>query len=404
MILPVAVLAAVGAAAASEASGQELMRPNGSIGAVTAAPLGRTVVAGSATPAGVLVIGDSVTERIEQLPQAAFALEDRLQITVNAAVCRRLVAASCDYAGVSAPSALDVIRSLRRSPSVVVLNLGYNESAASFATGAAMIMTALKQRGVAHVVFLTLQGRSSYADTNRVIHALAARWPRMVQVIDWSTLSRGQPWFEQDGIHLNTDGAVALASAIRSGVLSACGKNCVLPERPLLQALLQTEAVCTEGAGGAWAAVLATAGSAGQALTVQRRATASGFGQSVIVQATPKTWEIVLFGFPTRAAAVNYYLQAKKRGFRLTIAPNIDNCDNQNGSWRAVFGQTTTTAAARSLLDRIRAAGFKDGSSIQTVVPGHYQVIIDGIQSTDQFTGFAQEALKAGFIVAFQPD
>ena len=66
------------------------------------------------------------------------------------------------------------------------------------------------------------------------------------------------------------------------------------------------------------------------------------------MQATPTGWEIVLFGFPARAAAIDYYFPAKLRDFRLTVAPNVDNCDNQNGSWQAVFGHTTTKSAAQS--------------------------------------------------------
>jgi lysophospholipase L1-like esterase len=372
--------------------------------AAIGAPSGVSAPRPSATRA-VAVIGDSVTERIEQLPAAAFALESGLRITVDAGVCRRLVAPSCEYSGAVAPSALEALRSLKQVPKVVVINLGYNESTPSFAAGAATIMSELTRRGVARVVWVTLRERQqSYANTNGAIRELAVKWPGVVRVLDWNAISQGQPWFEQDGVHLNTDGATQLALAIRSGLLSACGKGCLLPSRPPLQALLPAQAICTEGAGGAWAAVLATAGSAKQALALQRQAIAKGFTQSVIVQSTPTLWEIVLFGFDTRAAAVDYYLPARIRGFRLTVAPNVDNCGNQDGSWRAVFGHTTTRAGASALLQRIRASGFKDGSSVQAVVPNDYEVVVGGIQSTSQFTGFAQEALRAGFIVSYQPD
>jgi hypothetical protein len=371
--------------------------------AAMGAPSGATALP-TPTP-GVAVIGDSVTARIEQLAAAAFALESGLRITVDAAVCRRLVAPSCDYNGVAAPSALDAFRSLKQVPKIVVLNVGYNETTASFTAGAATLMQELTRRGVARVVWVTLRERQpSYADTNGAIRELAAKWAGVVRVVDWNAISQGQPWFEQDDVHLNPDGATQLALAIRSGVLSACGKACLLSSRPPLQALLHTEAICTEGAGGAWADVLATADSAGRALTLQRQAIAKGFTQSVIVQATPAVYEVVLFGFDTRAAAVDEYLPAKQRGFRLTVAPNVDNCGDQNGGWRAVFGHTTRRADASTLLQRIRAAGFKDGSGILSVVPDDYEVVVGGIQSTKQFTGFAQEALRAGFIISFQPD
>ena len=373
--------------------------------AVTVAAWLVTVALSATAVMPVAVIGDSVSDRIEQIPEAAYALESGLAMNVDAGVCRRLVEQSCEFNGTRATSVLEVIRSWRRVPSVVVIDVGYNESTVSFTRGAATIMAVLTRRGVRRVLWVTLHERQqSYADTNLTIRALAKRWPTIVRVVDWNAVSIGQPWFEQDDVHLNTVGAVRLARLVHTNVRAACSGGCSLPKRPPMQPLSRSDAVCTEGAGGAWAAVLGTAGSARDALTLQRRAIAKGFGQTVTVQANPSVYEVVLFGFPTRAAAVGEYLEAKQRGLRMTIAPNVDNCGNENGSWKAVFGHTTTATAARTLLVRIRAAGFADGSQIQNDQPRDYEVVVEGIQSTKQFTAFAAEALRAGFITSFEPD
>ena len=366
-----------------------------------------TATSSSATsPTGsAMVIGDSVSALIEEVPAAAYALGNGLAVSADLAVCRRLVAPSCTYKGTQPPTALEQIESLPRTPRVVVLDVGYNDNSDTFIQDAATVTAALVKRGVGRVVWVTLrEERSSYADSNNAIRTLAKRWPTVIRIADWNATSAGQPWFEPDGLHLNPLGAEMLAQLIHSNLVAACNGGCSLPSRPLLQPIPAGAKVCTEGAGGAWAAILATARSASGALALQRRAIAAGFGQSVIVQPSVGAYEIVLFGFTTRAAAIDYYLQARLRGFRLTVAPNIDACGDENGGWKAVFGHTATLPAAKQLLTRIRAVGFRDGSGIQSTGLGDHEVVVAGIQSTKQFTGFANEALKAGYIVSFKPD
>lgn len=375
---------------------------------VVLAAVGATSAAagvGSATreAADVLLLGDSVPARLEQIPETAWALEQGLSVRTELAVCRRLLQPSCTFNGVQPSTAYQVVSSLSRVPRVVVLSLGYNDPPSQFADDAAVVMRKLISRGVEHVVWVTLrETRPQWRDVNRIIFGFEHRWPGVVTVADWNALSNGQPWFE-DEIHLNTDGALALAKLIRARVLAACGKACLLRARPPLQPLPSGARICLEGAGGDWAAVLATASSARDALALQRRAVAQGFKQSIIVQSTPTVWQIALFGFPTRTAAIDTYLEIKSHGFRATITPNLDKCGDERGSWKAIFGRTTTEAAASKLLARIRAEGFKDGSQIQVGQPGDYAVVVSGIQSTSDLPGFAQEALHAGFIVSFAP-
>jgi hypothetical protein len=39
---------------------------------------------------------------------------------------------------------------------------------------------------------------------------------RVILIADWNSYSDGKPWFAPDGIHLNTDGAFALARFLRT--------------------------------------------------------------------------------------------------------------------------------------------------------------------------------------------
>lgn len=39
-------------------------------------------------------------------------------------------------------------------------------------------------------------------------------------MLDWAYLSQGKSWFWDDGLHLNYDGALALARLVRTHVLA----------------------------------------------------------------------------------------------------------------------------------------------------------------------------------------
>jgi len=360
-----------------------------------------------ASPQRVTLIGDSIAARLEQIPSAAQALEERLSVRARLAVCRRLVARSCSFQGVRPPTVLEEIKSLGpRIDGVVVIEAGYNDTPSDFARGADVVMRALTRRGAPHVVWVTLRERqSSYREINHTIRDLRRRWPQIVRVADWSLVSSGQPWFEADAVHLNTDGANALARLIHSSVVAACGKPCltgVFDATPL-QRTPPGVPRCPQRAGGAWAAVLARTTTAERALVLQKKAAAAGFGQSVIVQPRPDVYEVVLFGFSDEAGAVSIYLEAKARGFRSSPILNDGPCDDLNGDWEADFGHTVTRGEADALLARLRAAGFREGSEIEMDEPDNLEVAIAGIQSTSQFADFAAEALRAGFIVSFEP-
>jgi hypothetical protein len=76
------------------------------------------------------------------------------------------------------------------------------------------------------------EATDDYRQINDIIRDWARREPR-VTVVDWDKASRGKPWFNPDGLHLNADGAVGLATLLRPYVLAACGSACPSPPTAL---------------------------------------------------------------------------------------------------------------------------------------------------------------------------
>ena len=171
-------------------------------------------------PPRVTVIGDSVQASFGYVPRAVRRLGKGLALRVDAKVCRRLVAPSCPYQGVTPATALEVAKSLGdRTGRVAVVNVGYNDDPRGYNVGA--VMRRLRADGVEKVVWVTMrETRSIYAATNAEIRAAAARWPAM-RIADWNAVSAGRPWFADDGLHLNTKGAMALSGLLRVNVLAA---------------------------------------------------------------------------------------------------------------------------------------------------------------------------------------
>ena len=170
----------------------------------------------------VTFIGDSVAASISYTPQAQTTLSSGLKVRLDLRVCRRLVAASCPYQGSTPPTALEALQSLGRSVGdVLVVYVGYNESAAGYGKGVDQIMRAALSQGVRSVVWVTLrEQRDTYRWTNIAIRTAAKRWPQL-RVAEWDRFSRNEPWFVADGLHMGATGATELARFVRSNVLRA---------------------------------------------------------------------------------------------------------------------------------------------------------------------------------------
>jgi hypothetical protein len=180
--------------------------------------------AGSSARPRVTVIGDSITASFDYVPAAKRYLGKGLDLRSDAVVCRRLVAASCVFKGMTPATALQVIGAQGRSLGpVVVVNVGYNDWAAVYDVD--RVMRALAGVGVTTAIWVTLRETTpNYAQNNARIRDAARRWGKRLIVADWNAHSRGKPWFREDGLHLTSSGAMGLARLLRPLVLTGASR------------------------------------------------------------------------------------------------------------------------------------------------------------------------------------
>ena len=192
---------------------------------VTACLAGATA-AEAQGPVRVTFVGDSVPASISYIPAAQAQLRRGLDVRLDLKVCRRLVQPSCTYQGTTPSSALEAVKGYGRSLGrVLVVNVGYNESADGYRQGIDRVMRAALAQGASGVVWVTLrETRDIYRWTNVAIKTAAKRWPQLV-VADWNAYSSGKPWFGDDGLHLTSTGATALASFLRPFVWKAAAAH-----------------------------------------------------------------------------------------------------------------------------------------------------------------------------------
>lgn len=176
----------------------------------------------AAKPVQVTFVGDSVAASLDYVSTANTRLQRGLSVRLDLAVCRRLVQPSCTYHGTTPSTALQAVQGYGRSlGEVLIVKVGYNESARGYAEGIDRVMRAARAQGAKAVVWSTLRETSSiYRGTNVAIKRAAKRWPQLT-VADWNAYSHGKPWFGSDGLHLTNTGANALASFLREHVFKA---------------------------------------------------------------------------------------------------------------------------------------------------------------------------------------
>jgi hypothetical protein len=196
------------------------------ISSLAALLLAGAAAAGGSAPIEATFVGDSVPASISYVPQARAELRRGLDVRLDLRVCRRLVAPSCSYQGSTPTTALQAVRSYGRSlGEVLIVKVGYNESAQGYRQGIDQVMRAAIRQGVTGVVWVTLrEARDTYRWTNIAIRTAAKRWPQLV-VADWDRYSRGKPWFGPDGLHLTATGATALAAFLRPYIFRAAGRT-----------------------------------------------------------------------------------------------------------------------------------------------------------------------------------
>jgi Putative Ig domain len=180
-------------------------------------------------PPRVTFIGDSIPAAIQYEPAALRILSRGIDLDLQLAVCRRLVAESCPYKGSRPPTLVDLLPTIQLAPTVIV-GVGYNEPESTYADSVETSLAALSKAGAERVLWLTLRAeRESYVTMNDVLRTAATHHPELT-VVDWNLYSRSHPdWFQDDGLHLGYDGSVAMATLIHStlerlGVVEAAAR------------------------------------------------------------------------------------------------------------------------------------------------------------------------------------
>ena len=171
-------------------------------------------------------IGDSKAAAIEFSPPAQRLLARGHIVRRDLKVCRRLVAPSCSYQGVTPTTALQAIRNYGRTLGrVLVIDVGYNDSSATYKPQLEQVVRAAKARGVKGIVWVNLRAVPAHPDYRRInaIIAEAGRRRPILYVANWNAYTRGKPasWFGSDGIHLTSAGAVGLVRLVRRYVTLA---------------------------------------------------------------------------------------------------------------------------------------------------------------------------------------
>ena len=162
----------------------------------------------------VTFIGDSIATAIAYDEPSKKLLATGIDLDLQLAVCRRLVGDSCPFEGVRPLTLVDLLPTIQVG-STVVVEVGYNDWEDSFADSVETSLQALRKAGAKRVLWLTLRAdRTSYLSMNDVIRAAATRHPEMT-VVDWNLFSRSHPdWFQDDGLHLDSVGALMMATLI----------------------------------------------------------------------------------------------------------------------------------------------------------------------------------------------
>lgn len=204
---------------------------------ISVAGSGRLAVAASppADAPAVSLIGDSTMAGMQWNSTGANDIRDIVgnsyRITFDAESCRRIVIGSCRGRFGDVPtSLLPLIKTTLkgRLGEAMVVMAGYDDP--SIADAVDLVMAEAEAQGVTRVMWLTyrtntayvlpggLSARYLYASHNSELAAAAQRHSDL-QILDWDgfTVNQGS-WFAADGIHLNVDGAVGLATFIKNAL------------------------------------------------------------------------------------------------------------------------------------------------------------------------------------------
>lgn len=182
-------------------------------------------------PPRVTMITDSVGGVLFWVASQRERLAQGLDFRLEAKTCRKLVSPGCYAYEEVPPSVLETVAKLGPELGhLVIVYVGYNDVAESYADGLDTVMGALTAQGVERVVWVTLhESQQTWAQINDQIRAGPKRWPQLV-VADWAPVAAREPSWFVDGAHMNDLGAEGFVTFLRPVVLEACGTACVPPE------------------------------------------------------------------------------------------------------------------------------------------------------------------------------
>lgn len=174
----------------------------------------------AATPPTVLVIGDSVATGMYWHTAAIAAMQKNLGVYWDVAICRTIDGTSCPFDGERPPTLLQVVAARGTVPPTVVVEIGYNDPAGTFATEVDDAMQALTAAGAKHVLWLTMrESRDPYPTLNQLLEQAVTRWPQL-QLVDWNAASESHSsWFQTDDVHLTAEGGIAMAHLAHAAVM-----------------------------------------------------------------------------------------------------------------------------------------------------------------------------------------
>jgi peptidoglycan hydrolase-like amidase/lysophospholipase L1-like esterase len=199
------------------------------------------------------LVGDSVGRSIASSGAAEF---DRLidgtftSATISAQDSRCTARTSC-----AGSSGVQVAQGLPFGLDLVVVELGYNDSASTFAGDIDAMMTALTSRGVQSVAWVnmadirTSSSGSVYGPMNASLRAAQARWPNLT-ALDWNAASDHAEararWFS-DGVHLTTTGQAEFALWLHSEIVGLAPSHFLAPPKQIELSVVGRELITPDG-------------------------------------------------------------------------------------------------------------------------------------------------------------
>jgi hypothetical protein len=168
----------------------------------------------------VLVIGDSVATGMYWHNDAIAVMQEGLGVYWDVAICRTIDGTSCPFDGERAPTLIQAVSARGTVPPNVVVEVGYNDPAATFATEVDHAMSALTAAGATHVLWLTMrESKAPYPTLNTLLAKAETRWPQL-ELVDWNAASESHSqWFQTDDIHLTPEGGLAMAHLAHAAVM-----------------------------------------------------------------------------------------------------------------------------------------------------------------------------------------